>query len=491
MEQWETIEKFSRKFSVGDVILRYSSKKEQWETIGNFSQVGDTERLFVNKQHRDDIYRGPIVCSHPCQYGYAKSVSDDRCCWICTKCSGNQYSGEFGCMSCPHGSHPNNNKSNCTPIHIDIMSFNDPAAIGTLTVSSIGIAACIVVIVVFTINRETPLVKATDLKLSLLLVFSLILSYGSSAAFLAKPSPISCGLIRYLLGLCYTLQYATLLTKTIRIYRLFQAKSPEKKKFINSRSSITLTLLITFFHVLGLTAWIIFDRPETRVDYDEDSGVLICDDADNYSYAISLSYSVALLMTCVYFAVKTRKIPDGFKETRFIAICSYTTCIIWLAFASTFFFTNNNIVRVLSLCITLSINSTVSLCVLFLSRLYIILFKPRLNTRERVMTRGNEKSDRTSKCLTANKSVGTEESSDEYVYTKNGLLAATSTSVPNLAPFESKTKKQFISGAHSVHNISILNNLGEENAHSRKTRDIPLKDLPRITISNGETEFNV
>ncbi|CAC5410348.1 unnamed protein product [Mytilus coruscus] len=251
-------------------ILRYSSdEKEQWETIGNFSQVGDTERIFVNNKYRDEIYRGPIVCSHPCQYGYAKTVSEDRCCWKCTKCSGNQYSGEFGCMSCPVGSHPNYNKSNCTPIHIDFMSFNDPAAIGTLTLSSIGIAMCIVVIVVFTINRETPLVKATDLKLSLLLVFSLILSYGSSAAFLAKPTPISCGLIRYLLGLCYTLQYATLLTKTIRIYRLFQAKSPEKKKFINSRSSITLTLLITFFHVLGLTAWIIFDRPDIRVDYDE------------------------------------------------------------------------------------------------------------------------------------------------------------------------------------------------------------------------------
>lgn len=232
------------------------------------------------------------------------------------------------------------------------------------------------------------------------------MSYAASAVFLAKPSVVTCGLTRYLLGLCYTIQYAILLTKTIRIYRLFQAKSPEKKKFVNSRSSMTMTLLLTFIHVLGLTMWIIFDTPYTKVEFKDNRGILICSDAQNYSYAYSLTYSVALLIACVVFAVKTRKIPDGFKETRFISICSYTTCIIWLAFASTFFFTNNNVVRVLSLCITLSINSTVTLCVLYLSRVYIILFKPEQNTRERMMTRANEtKSDnRSSACMTSNKS---------------------------------------------------------------------------------------
>jgi hypothetical protein len=47
---------------------------------------------------------------------------------------------------------------------------------------------------------------------------------------------------------------------------------------------ITLTLLLTFFHVLALTAWIIFDRPKTSVKYDFQTGVLICADVENISY---------------------------------------------------------------------------------------------------------------------------------------------------------------------------------------------------------------
>ena len=367
--------------------------------------MGNKEKIYFQKYKKNFNYEGSSICSLPCEAGKAKTIVTDRCCWQCTLCGTNQYSNSMGCVACPHGYRRNTEKTNCTKIKIEYMNLREPAAIGTLTVSSMGIVVCIFVIVIFINKRQTPLVKATDLKLSLILIFGIILSYGSSAAFLAKPSIITCGLTRCLLGICYTLQYATILTKTIRIYRLFEAKSPEKKKLINSRASITLTLLLTFFHVLALTAWIIFDRPKTSVKYDFQTGVLICADVENISYLFSLSYSVALLIACVIYAIKTRKIPDGFKETRFIAICSYTTCIIWLAFASTFFFTNNNTVRVLSLCITLSINSTVSVSVIFLSRIYIILCKPNLNTRDRVMTRGgNDKSDRTSYCLTANKS---------------------------------------------------------------------------------------
>ena len=367
--------------------------------------MGDKVGIYFFNEEKDLPHTEPSVCSAPCQRGYARTVTDNVCCWRCTKCMGNQYTSHKGCQQCPTGFRPNEEKNNCTIITVTYMSHDEPTAIGTLLFSSVGIAVCIFVMLIFISNRNTPLVKATDLKLSLVLIISLIFSYGSSGAFLAKPSIISCGLTRCLLGLCYTLQYATLLTKTVRIYSLFQAISPEKKKFIDSRSSITLTLLLTFFHVLGLIAWVLFDTPTTHVKYNEDIGILMCSDADNSSYAVSLSYSVALLVACVVFAIKTRKIPDGFKETRFISICSYTTCIIWLAFVSTFFFTNNYTVRVLSLCITLSINSTVSLCVLFLSRVYIIIFKPHLNTRERVMTRGHDKSDRLrSKCLTSNKS---------------------------------------------------------------------------------------
>lgn len=49
-----------------------------------------------------------------------------------------------------------------------------------------------------------------------------------------------------------------------------------------------------------------------------------------------------LITTCTVYAVKTRKIPENFNESKFIGFTMYTTCIIWLAFVPLFFGTGNS-----------------------------------------------------------------------------------------------------------------------------------------------------
>jgi len=48
-----------------------------------------------------------------------------------------------------------------------------------------------------------------------------------------------------------------------------------------------------------------------------------------------------LIVVCTVYAVKTRKIPENFNESRHIGFTMYTTCVIWLGFVPIYFGTHN------------------------------------------------------------------------------------------------------------------------------------------------------
>ncbi len=84
--------------------------------------------------------------------------------------------------------------------------------------------------------------------------------------------------------------------------------------------------------------------PHTTVDFDElrppnpeyARGILKCDMSD-LSLIGCLSYSMALMVTCTVYAIKSRGVPETFNEAKPIGFTMYTTCIIWLAFVPIFF----------------------------------------------------------------------------------------------------------------------------------------------------------
>lgn len=90
-------------------------------------------------------------------------------------------------------------------------------------------------------------------------------------------------------------------------------------------------------------------------------------------------------MICTIYAVKTRKCPDGFNETRHIAFTNYTTLILWLAFVPLYLAFTSNAIRVVTLAMSLSLSGFVQLGCLFFPKIYIVLMKPEKNTKELVM----------------------------------------------------------------------------------------------------------
>jgi len=58
-------------------------------------------------------------------------------------------------------------------------------------------------------------------------------------------------------------------------------------------------------------------------------------------FLLSLVYNMFLIVVCTVYAVKTRKIPENFNESKHIGFTMYTTCVIWLGFVPIYFGTHN------------------------------------------------------------------------------------------------------------------------------------------------------
>lgn len=94
-----------------------------------------------------------------------------------------------------------------------------------------------------------------------------------------------------------------------------------------------------------------------------------------------------LSVASTIYAIKTRKCPEGFNETRRIAFANYATIILWLAFVPLYLASTSNVVKVITLALSLSLNGLVQLLCLFLPKIYVVLIRPEKNTRELVMAR--------------------------------------------------------------------------------------------------------
>ncbi|ROT83204.1 putative metabotropic glutamate receptor-like [Penaeus vannamei] len=182
--------------------------------------------------------------------------------------------------------------------------------------------------------------------------------------------------------------YGALLTKTNRISRIFDSASRSARRpgFISPKSQVIITCSLVSVQVVATVVWLIIEPPGARFDYPtRDQVILKCRIKDS-SFLLSLVYNMFLITTCTVYAVKTRKIPENFNESKFIGFTMYTTCIIWLAFVPIYFGTGNSFeVQITTLCIAISLSASVALVCLYSPKIYIIVFHPDKNVRKLTM----------------------------------------------------------------------------------------------------------
>eukprot|EP00066_Takifugu_rubripes_P001901 XP_003963422.2 PREDICTED: metabotropic glutamate receptor 7-like [Takifugu rubripes] len=338
------------------------------------------------------------VCSLPCKTGERKKrVKGMPCCWHCELCDGYQYQyDETSCRLCAYDMRPNPNRTACQHIPIVKLEWHSPWAIIPVFLAMLGIIATIFVMATFVRYNDTPIVRASGRELSYVLLTGIFLCYIITFLMIAKPDVAVCAFRRIFLGLGMCISYAALLTKTNRIYRIFEQgkQTVTAPRFISPTSQIAITSSLICVQLLGVLVWFAVDPPNTIVDYDEQKtinpmlarGVLKCDITD-LQIICSLGYSILLMVTCTIYAIKTRDVPEDFNEAKPIGFTMYTTCIVWLAFIPIFFGTAQSAekmyIQTTTLTISMNLSASVALGMLYMPKVYIIIFHPEMNVQKR------------------------------------------------------------------------------------------------------------
>ncbi|XP_068816580.1 metabotropic glutamate receptor 4 isoform X2 [Capricornis sumatraensis] len=338
------------------------------------------------------------VCSLPCQPGERKkTVKGMPCCWHCEPCTGYQYQVDrYTCKTCPYDMRPTENRTGCRPIPIIKLEWGSPWAVLPLFLAVAGIAATLFVVVTFVRYNDTPIVKASGRELSYVLLAGIFLCYATTFLMIAEPDLGTCSLRRIFLGLGMSISYAALLTKTNRIYRIFEQgkRSVSAPRFISPASQLAITFSLISLQLLGICVWFVVDPSHSVVDFQDQRtldprfarGVLKCDISD-LSLICLLGYSMLLMVTCTVYAIKTRGVPETFNEAKPIGFTMYTTCIVWLAFIPIFFGTSQSAdklyIQTTTLTVSVSLSASVSLGMLYMPKVYIILFHPEQNVPKR------------------------------------------------------------------------------------------------------------
>uniref|UniRef100_A0A3B4V6K0 Glutamate metabotropic receptor 4 n=1 Tax=Seriola dumerili TaxID=41447 RepID=A0A3B4V6K0_SERDU len=347
----------------GDAPGRYEiyqyqirNKTAEYKIIGHW-----TDQLHLNvrsMQWPGGVRQIPSsICSQPCQPGERKKiVKGIPCCWHCERCDGYQYQADtYTCKMCRFDLRPNENHTGCVPIPIVKLEWSSPWAVIPVLIAVVGIMATLFVVVTFIRHNDTPIVKASGRELSYVLLTGIFLCYATTFLMISTPDVGICSLRRIFLGLGMSISYAALLTKTNRIYRIFEqgTMSVSAPRFISPASQLVITFTLASVQLLGVCIWFGVDPSKAIIDYEDQRtsnpvlarGVLKCDISD-LSLICLLGYSMLLMVTCTVYAIKTRGVPETFNEAKPIGFTMYTTCIIWLAFIPIFFGTSQSTEKV-------------------------------------------------------------------------------------------------------------------------------------------------
>uniref|UniRef100_A0AAQ4REC7 G-protein coupled receptors family 3 profile domain-containing protein n=1 Tax=Gasterosteus aculeatus aculeatus TaxID=481459 RepID=A0AAQ4REC7_GASAC len=338
------------------------------------------------------------ICSQPCRPGQRKkTVKGIPCCWHCENCDGYQYQADtYTCKMCRFDLRPNANNTACDPIPIVKLEWSSPWAVIPVLIAVLGIMATLFVVGSFVRYNDTPIVKASGRELSYVLLTGIFLCYATTFLMISTPDVVICSLRRIFLGLGMSISYAALLTKTNRIYRIFEQgkMSVSAPRFISPASQLVITFSLISVQLLGVCIWFGVDPSQAIIDYEDQRtanpkmarGVLKCDISD-LSLICLLGFSMLLMVTCTVYAIKTRGVPETFNEAKPIGFTMYTTCIVWLAFIPIFFGTSQSAekmyIQTTTLTISVSLSASVSLGMLYMPKVYVVLFHPEQNVPKR------------------------------------------------------------------------------------------------------------
>ncbi|XP_063775219.1 uncharacterized protein LOC134910766 [Pseudophryne corroboree] len=339
-------------------------------------------------------------CSENCKPGTMKVLMSDlySCCYYCVQCSAGKISNvtdSENCLKCADHEWPNEKKTQCVPKVLEFLSYtNDTIVVLILITTFVLFSLTFLILKIFILYRDTPLVKANNNNLSFLLLVSIMLSILSVFLFLGRPVDATCMLRQISFGILFSGAISCVLGKTIMVYIVFKANKPGSswKSWINTKLSNCVVMLCSSIQVVICMSWVTISSPFQELDTHSYKGKIIvqCNEGSLIGFYSVLGYMGILAAISFITAFLARTLPDSFNEAKYITFSMLVFCSVWITMIPAYLSSKGKymvaveIFAILASCAGL-------LCCIFFPKCYIILWRPELNTRKHLLEKGNDR----------------------------------------------------------------------------------------------------
>nr|XP_060639244.1 vomeronasal type-2 receptor 116-like [Anolis sagrei ordinatus] len=337
------------------------------------------------------------VCSESCHPGYRRSLVSGKlsCCFDCVPCTKGTISSQKDmdyCEKCPEDQYPSDSRDKCIAKLVVFLSYKEPLGALLAFISGFLFLVTVLVLGIFIKYRDTPIVKANNHDLTFILLFSLLLCFLCSLAFIGQPSKVSCLLRQTFFGIVFSVAVSSILAKTITVILAFLIKNPGStwQHWTGKRLTNSIVFFCSFIQVVICGIWLETSPPfpDMEKPSGQDYVILLCNEGSVSMFYLVLGYMGFLAKVSFIVAFLARKLPGVFNETKLITFSMLVFCSVWLSFVSTYISNNVKFMAVVEIFAILC-SSSALLGFIFFPKCYIIVLRPEWNRKTNILGKSN------------------------------------------------------------------------------------------------------